>query len=197
MLRLAPLFMLLVLAGCTNPWREAFEAARPGAAQPRTGTRDVVVRHVPWERLAPALERERALIAADPRHPDDWPQELHRRIEAILLEALQAPPEQFRIVGRSHFRSTQTLDPGDGSLARAARAAGADLAVWSTRSLGMVERTATEPVHSYTSGTITRRGHDGKVRTETYSQTTTTHVPVRVRVEEREFVAFFLARSGT
>lgn len=187
----------LVLAGCANPWRQSFEPERPGAMMPRPEPRTVLVRQVPWERLAPALEQERSLIVADPRHPDDWPEEKRRRVEILLLEALQTSAEDFRIVGRSRFRATSDLDPGDGSLARAAREVGAELAVWSARSLGPVERISSEPVHSYTSGTISRRGPDGKVRTETYTETTTTHVPIRVVVEEREFVAFFLARGGT
>ncbi|MBM4108206.1 MAG: hypothetical protein FJ255_05265 [Phycisphaerae bacterium] len=193
MLRGATLALLLCLTGCANPWRDAFAPARPGAPTLERLAGPAIVREAPWERVGPALERARAAIAADPQHPDDWPIEKRRAFDAPLLEALRVNAADFDIVGRSRFTSTTPLDPADGSLARAAAQRGAVMAVWSSRFLGRTERLVSEPVHSYTSGTLSRRDRDGKRRTETYSETTTTYVPVKVQADEREYIAFFLA----
>lgn len=173
-----------------NPWRESF-SAEPGVAA-AIPSEQAVVREVPWSRLGPALGALDAARVQDPQHPDDWADEKRREVNAKVLQALQVPAEGAAVLGRAAFTTTQSLDPDDGRLAEFARSLGADYAIWARRSLGTVERVAQEPVRSYTSGTVTSRGRDGKRRTESYSENTTTYVPMTVRVERVEFVAFFV-----
>jgi hypothetical protein len=186
------LVVSLVLQGCsTSPWQRGFVGVQPMA--PSDGEAPVGVREVPWERLQRGLQElhEQAVNSDVPE--TEWPEERRSEAKAHLLRTLQVSQESaaVTVVGRSEFRTTSALRPErDGNLVELARKVGANEVVWSRRRLGTAETIIQEPVTTYSSGAgWSRRGRRGS-----FSETSTTWVPVVVAADEFAYVAYFLRR---
>ncbi|MDX2148844.1 MAG: hypothetical protein SFZ23_15120 [Planctomycetota bacterium] len=199
---------LLALASCArvSPWEAALERgvdpAEPGVKyamlSPQEAARNtspVRVRSVPWERTDATMRALEAKIAASDIHPAEWSPERREDLKRELLRGLQVSedPARVTILGRSVFRTTDVDASSEEELVALARRLDADTVVWSSRSLGSVDRIVQEPVTSYTSGTNwNRRYGDTRRRSESFSESTTTWIPVRVSMQEVGFIAYFL-----
>ena len=200
---LSALGMLLIGGGCqATAWERTFEAhdglvetgAAPAARSDAGAAVPFVdVRRVPWERMDGALERLNELAASSSTHPEEWTTDRLGRARAELLEALQIsePPARVEVLGRSLFTTTDPVRPDDGSLAAFARAIGADRAVWASRYLGKAERIEREPVTSYNSGSTWFK-RDGRWRSGSYSENSTTYIPVVIDADEFAFAVYYL-----
>ncbi len=186
--------LLAFLPGCqsTSPWEKNYDGVRLGpTAQPA----DVTVREVPWERLANTrAELEQSIVKSD-IHPDEWTAPQREQFKATLLRGLQVsePAANVEILGRSDFKSTEHVKPNGGDLVGWAARIGANRVIWTRRGLGKVTTVTREPVWTYTSGAdYFRDDVDGRRRTVTYSESTTTWVPVVIQADETAWVAYFL-----
>lgn len=190
------------VAGCSGPsaWEQAFVPDRGAqvVAQMTQGA-PVRIRGVPWERMQATLAEAQREAAASNTHPDDWTPAQKLAAKDKLLKGLQfgADPDRVEIIGRSEFRTTETIIP-DGAdrrgLEEFARKVGATDVVWASRILGKTEKVVDRPVTSYGHGSFwgSYRDHD-QWWSDGYSDTRTTWVPVRVPADETGFVAFFLS----
>lgn len=186
----------LTAAGCgPSVWKARFEPAGV-EAPPRAANAAVQVREVPWERLEPALAELEKDVAASDVHPDDWPEERRAEARAKLLRGLQVSVDAsaVQVLGRSYFRTTDDVRPGDGELAAFARELGATQVVWSRTHVGKADRIVQEPVTEYRTGwwddpvsRDRRNGPSGR-----YTESSTTWVPVKVQADEYAFIAYYL-----
>lgn len=191
-----------MLAGCSGPtvWEQTFAKA-PGAAVMPTvqGASNVRVRSIPWARMQAALaELERAAGASDV-HPAEWLPEEKARVKQELLRGLQvsADARSVEVIGRSEFRTTETIRPEgeDGAgLESFARSIGATDVVWSSKVLGRTEKIVERPVTSTSTGTFwgSRQHGNDPWWSDNYTTSSTTWVPVRVPADDTGFVAYFL-----
>jgi hypothetical protein len=133
--------------GCgPSVWERSFEfESGVSGAAPTAG---VVVREAPWGRVGPALEAERERIIASDTHREDWAPDRARENEIEVLAALQLPidPANARLLGRSHFKTTQPVAPEAGELAAFGAGLGADYAIWASQPLGKAETIEHEAV---------------------------------------------------
>jgi hypothetical protein len=195
---IAAALALAVSGGCAGPsvWQQGFVPEAPGPARDQAAP--VVVRSVPWERMSATLDDLQRRVAASDVPPDEWPPDERERAEADLLRGLQvsAEPSRVSVVGRSAFRTTDPLVPEGAdraTLERFARTVGATHAVYSSRSRGQADKIVDRPVTSW--GTVSvwgDRDRSGRWRDESYTHSSTTWVPVTIKAEQAEFVAFFL-----
>ncbi len=191
---LASAFVVGVLTSCgSSHWQSTYDgviADRDEILAPN----DVVVRDVPWERLEVVLGELRAEIAASDLHPDEWAPSKKAVAKAKLLTGLQVsePPDDVEVLGRSEFRTTDSIRPGDGQLAEFAASIGANRVIWSNRHLGKADRIEHEPVSTTSWGTGWFRTPDDRRRIGHYQEQSTTWVPLRVKAEEYGWLAFFL-----
>ncbi len=187
--------MLFLLGGCASLWERSFEPRTRAALLDSPST--VTVREVSWDRLERALlelsqEQARRDIAWD-----EWSETEKQQADAKLLRALQIsePVEDMEVLGRSSFKTTDRIRPGDGSLERFARKIGADYAIWSRRYLGKTDRVVREPVQE--SGYRQIRYYDRKskrYRTRYDYEYWTTYVPMVVKADESAWVVYYLRR---
>lgn len=185
-----------ISAGCgPSAWEARFEPASYTAA-PREPDAPVQIREVPWETLDRALKEIQADVAASEVHPDEWPEDRKIATRAKLLRGLQVSGDAsaIHVLGRSYFRTTEDVRPGDGELAAFARKVGATQVVWASTHVGRVDKVVQEPVTEYRSGwwsdysTRDRR----RPRGGSYSESSTTWVPIAVQADEYAFIAYFL-----
>jgi hypothetical protein len=188
-------FAALFLAACSSPgvWEESLRSG-PDRAAPLASASDVTVREVPWDRVQTALldlERE---IAASDIHPDEWPDAQRDAAKARLLRALQISqdPRGVSILGTAQFRTTENLTGSDDELRRLAKRLGANMVVHSERVLGKADRIVDRPVSSSVQGTGWWREGDGSRSPDSYHETRTTWIPIRMTVDETGAVAYFL-----
>jgi hypothetical protein len=185
------LAFLVVLQGCsTSPWEREFVGVQPAAPVDTSGS--VSVREVPWERLQKGLEDLHQQAVSSDVPESEWPEDRRAAAKAHLLRTLQVSqdPAQVTVVGRSEFRTTRALRPQrDGDLVDLARKAGANEVVWSRRHLGTADTIIQEPVTTFSSGHGWSRRSRGS-----FSETSTTWVPVVVAADEFAYVAYFLRR---
>ncbi len=186
------------LAGCaSSPWQQNYKGSIEGPSAP--GSR-VVVRTVPWERLQSALDEMRGEVAASDVHPDEWDASKKLEHKSRLLRGLQVSgsPDAVQILGMSEFRTTHSVRPesdeGAEQIADTARSVGADMVVWSSRILGKTDVVTDHPVSSWSTGTDYYRDPNdaNRRRSTSYTEHTTTWIPVRVTRDEYGFVAYFL-----
>jgi hypothetical protein len=190
--RLLALLPLAALPACSTAWKDHYRGVAAGAYEP---TESVTIREVPWERVDATLRAIEAARAASDTHPDEWPPERLEAERAELLTGLQisADPAEIEILGRSVFRSTTPLRPGDGSLASFARSIGANFAVWSSNYLGTKEIVRQEAVRSTGIGFYGSYGHGKRHRYyEPWGRTT--FVPVVIEADENAWVVYYLRR---
>lgn len=192
----------LIASGCSGPsaWEQAFVPGSDSAmvAGPRDKASPVRLRGIPWDRMQGTLAELRADAGASNTHPDDWSAAQKLAAKDKLLRGLQfgVDADRVEIVGRSEFRTTETIIP-DGSdrrgLEEFARKIGATDVVWASRVLGKTEKVVDRPVTSYGHGTFWGSYRDrDQWWSDGYSDSRTTWVPVRVPADETGFVAFFL-----
>ncbi|MGE3107134.1 MAG: hypothetical protein AB7G11_08685 [Phycisphaerales bacterium] len=187
---------LPLIPGCASVWQRTYHGSR--ADSPTPATDNVVLRSVPWERVDGVLAELHKQVVESDTHPDEWPTEKIQTAKAKLLTAIQVSqsPEQVVLLGSCMFRTTDTVDPtsasGRSELISFAREIGADMVVWSSRSYGTVTRTVQHPITTFSSGTDWHRGRNHPT---SFSETTTTWIPVRVELEELGFVAYFLRQK--
>ncbi len=188
-----PLCFLFV--GCASNWEQSFEPRAESSGLESSAA--VVVREVPWERLERTLEDLSRLRAERDIAWEEWPESQKQEADAMLLRALQVsqPSAEIEILGRSSFKTTDRMHPGDGSLERFARKIGADYAIWSRRYLGKADRVVREPVQE--SGYRQIRYYDRKskrYRTRYDYEYWTTYVPMVVKADESAWVVYYLRR---
>ena len=183
----------LVLAGCTNIWRDNFVGA-PIDHYPPTETVDL--REVPWSRIdrtLAAIERERA---ASDVHWKDWSEQRLLEEHERLLKGLQISedPEDIIVLGRSVFRSVQPVSPYAPELEGFASELGADYAVWSSSFVGKSERVIQEPITR--SGVRPHHSRDGSgVDRHSFAPwSETIYVPIVVEANEYAWVVYYLRR---
>lgn len=185
------------LTGCTSSaWQSAYEGEQPARlreATPEARAR-VVIREVPWERIEQVRRELQAEVAASDTHPDEWPADRREAVRAKLLRGLQVSESAsaIDILGRSEFSSTDTVRPDDGSLAEWAARIGASRVVWSSRYVGKADKIVSEPVWTHTSGSDSFPRASGRRRWSSYSENSTTWVPVVVQADQTAWVAYFL-----
>jgi hypothetical protein len=150
------------------------------------------MRRVPWERLEAERQRLESELAQSDVPLEEWPPDRRADADARLLKALQATrdPSAVRIMGVSEFRTTDFDRPDEADLRQLALDAGGDTVVWTSRHIGKADRIVQEPVTSTSSTWTGWYGRGGRPRT--FSESTTTFVPVRVSADQYEFVAFVL-----
>ncbi len=189
----ASLAAIALLAGCaSSPWERNYDGVRLSDS---ATAGDVVVREVPWERLESVRTELKDTIVKSDIHPDEWTTPQREQFKATLLRGLQVSeaPSNVEILGRSEFKSTENVKPNGGALVAWAKKVGANRVVWTRRGLGKVTTVTREPVWTFTSGAdYFRNDTDGRRRTVTYSESTTTWVPVVVQADETAWVAYFL-----
>ncbi|HYF14995.1 MAG TPA: hypothetical protein VD971_07990 [Phycisphaerales bacterium] len=183
------------LIACSSPgvWERSVRTG-PERAAPLASTTDVTVREVPWDRVQTALldlERE---IAASDIHPDEWPDPKRDAAKARLLRGLQISqdPRAVAILGTAQFRTTESLTATDDELRRIARRLGANMVVHSERVLGKADRIVDRPASANTHGTGWWREGDGSRSPDSYHESRTTWIPIRISVDETGAVAYFL-----
>ena len=188
----------MLLAGCASIWERTFEY-EPGlgpGTYPASGS--VVVRSVPWERVAEALAAERRAVVESHAHRQDWPPEQAREVERLILAAVQPPGELegARLIGRSRVISTSPPDPRAADLESFARRIGADYAAWSGSVVRTVPVTTRESV--YVDRWIDEQVWDARrkrFRTERRYVTERIDVPTVVQRDEVRYVVFYV-RTG-
>lgn len=183
-----------LLGGCsTSPWQATYTAL---STEPLAPTTDVKIRSVSWERLEPVLRELDAEAAKADAPPEEWSADLRAQRQAKLLEALQVTrgSGSVDIIGRSAFKTTDSVEPEDGQLAALARQKGADLVVYSRSYLGKTEKIVSEPVTTYSSGRDSWWESDARRRRRhvDFSETSTSWVPMKIQADEHFFVAYFL-----
>jgi len=183
----------LLTACTTSPWQATYTAL---STEPLSPTTDVRIRAVSWERLEPVLRDLDAEAAKSDAPPEEWPADLRSKRQATLLDALQVTRDAggVDIIGRSAFKTTDTVEPEDGQLAALARQKGANLVVYSRSYLGKTEKIVQEPVTTYSSGSESWWGSDARRRRRhvDFSETSTSWVPMKIQADEHFFVAYFL-----
>lgn len=190
-----------LLAGCSGPsvWQQGYVRDERAAVAPLPDSAPVRVREVPWERMGGTLRDLEQRVAASDRPPAEWSPQQQLDAKATLLRGLQvtADPASVEVVGRSEFRTTDTVVPlgaDRASLERFARSIGATDAVFAARSLGRADKIVDRPVTStgYVSVWGSSRRDRDRWWDDSYSHSSTTWVPVKVTAEETGFVVFFL-----
>lgn len=175
--------------GCrTSPWQTNLSGG-PETAEPRQDGTFVRFREVPWERVETTLATLKAEVSASTTHPDEWSPEQKQAHKAKLLEGLQIsePAAGVRVVGKSEFRTTDKLHTPSEEMQAVANGLGADTVVWSSKLLGKADRVVQEPITVFTDGTYWRDG-----RSRSVTETQTGWVPVKIQVDEKAYIAFFL-----
>lgn len=202
----AATLLVLALGGCSGPsvWQQTFVATPEGTGPALAEAAPVRVRKVPWDRMQQTLaDLERDASATDVR-PENWTPAQKADAKARLLRSLQfeVAPEATTILGRSEFRTTETILP-DGAdratLERFARSVGATDVMWSSRILGRTEKIVEQPVTSFSQGTFWgsgRRRDRDRWWSNSYTESQTSWVPIRVPADDTGFVAFFLRADG-
>ncbi len=182
-----------MMGGCktSTAWDRALTTgpdAAPGVSQSAT------LRTVPWERVQATFAEIEKDIAASDVHPDEWSAAQKAAEKAKLLKGLQVSqdPTRVLVLGHSQFSTTDNLAKAEKDLGRIAHNLGADMVVWSSRVLGKTDSVVDRPVTSSTWGTGWFRDNDGERRPDTYTEHTTSWVPVRVSLDEVGAVAYFL-----
>jgi hypothetical protein len=157
----------------------------------------VQVRTIEYERFRQYAERERELRIVSPTAPQDQPTDQRLAARQRLLDALQIPEpaDQIIVLGWSEFADLERHDPASRQLANFARRTGADYVVVTQEYQGPVSTIVREPVTTYARGyTTVSPGRRGRPRTLTYSDTSTTWVPVQVTADSYYHQTFYLRR---
>ena len=184
---------LSLLVGCSQtPWESQFKRGE-AIASPLDTTTQVKLREVPWERVQKTLTEIQDKLAKSDTHIDDWTPAEKTRLRGELLRGLQisTPPQDVEVLGRSEFRTTSGIRPGDGSLEAFARKLGATTVVYTTAYLGKAEAVRQEAVQSYRTGSH-YYDRNGKHRDSVLSESSIYWVPVTVQADENGYIAFFL-----
>jgi hypothetical protein len=187
-----------MFGGCAaSPWESSYNGVSlKGASLESTR---VIVRDVPWERYESTQAKLESMRAQSDVHKDDWSEAKKNEYKALLLQGLQVQgdPAGVEILGSSMFRSTTPVRPNSGELSEFAASIGATRVVWASRGLGKRNVVVREPVWSYSTGSdLFRDQDDGSRRSSTYTESTTTWVPVVIEEDETAWVAYFLRMPG-
>jgi len=195
--------LAVVIGGCSSsPWDTSYVGVRDPLAAQAAGSgvsTPIVVRSVPWERVQQTLSELQNEAAASDVHPDEWASDQKLASKQKLLKGLQITEtaESIQILGRSEFRTTDSVRPesqrGEAELAAFGRTLGADMIVWSGRYLGKAERIVKESVSTYSSGTDWGWRRHGEP--STFSDYSTTWVPIKIELDELGYIAFFLKKK--
>lgn len=124
-------------------------------------------------------------------HPEEWDQAKRTEVKGRLLKNLQvsSDPNAVMVVGRSTFKTTDTLrpdaEPDREQLRKFARKVGATTVVWSRKEVGKADAIVQEPVTSYSTGSEFSHGNR-------FDRASTVWVPIRIKKNESAFVAVFL-----
>jgi len=155
---------------------------------------EITVRRVSWDRVEASLRDLEAQAAASDVHPDEWSEERKQAAKGTLLRGLQIsqPGDRVMILGRSQFKTSDGLPEQDSTLRALGTRLGANMVVYSTRVLGKTDKIVQSPVTGSTTGTGWRRERDGNYRPDTYSETSTTWIPIRVTTDETGGIAYYL-----
>ncbi len=188
------------LGGCHASKWKAYYATATDAPALNAGD-SVDVRQITWTRMQDTKQQMADMANATNTHPDEWDDARRLEAKTKLLQGLQVSesPTSVTVLGESRFITTDEARPdtaqGRDRIIGFAREVGANLVVWSACSRGMADRIQPTPVTSYTTGTDRfPDATDGRRRYSTYTETTTTWVPVRVTEEQFEYIAFFIRR---
>jgi hypothetical protein len=184
----------LAIGGCSaSPWESSYNGMSVGGDS--LSKERVLVRDVPWDRYEKAQAELESMRSASNVHKDEWPAEKKAAYKALLLSGLQVSesPAGVEILGSSMFKSTDPVRPDDGELAKFAAKIGATRVVWASRGLGKRNIVVREPIWTYTTGSDYFRDQpDGRRRSSTYTEATTTWVPVVIEADQTAWVAYFL-----
>jgi hypothetical protein len=190
-----------VLSGCASAWEQNYlaESWAPATDPPSLvcGTAPIQLRQAPWDRVQATLVELADEVSKSDVSPTEWPTERRAAAKARLLTGLQVSENSatITVLGRSSFRDTRLLEP-EGRDARDldafARRIGACRVVWARSVLGKTETMIDRPITTHSSQDLVHHDRLGRLRTTTYTETTTTWVPVRVEADEYGYIAFFL-----
>jgi hypothetical protein len=183
-------------AGCASPWEKNFEPNPELAGQKLPATTSVEIRTIPFERYQRYVEEERKRRIQSSTAPQDLSAEAHLADKNRLLEALQLKErgDEVAVLGWSEFNTDEKLSLSDPKLRDFAQKIGADIVVIASTYAGQVTRVEDRPVTTYSHGFTTfthargRRGTFGG----TYSDQTTTWVPVQVTEDQFFYETIFL-----
>ncbi len=198
LIRILTLGLLFLFAsGCGSAWQRAYESRSASAVSRLPASVPVVVREVPWPRLEQALTELAQRRTTSDVHYDDWSLEDKRAADAVLLRALQVPEphEEFEILGRSSLKTTDRLQPMDGSLEKFARSVGATHVIWGARVVGKTDKVVREPVQHTGFRPIEYYDRSNRrYRTRYEFDDWTTYVPVVVEADETAWVVYYLRK---
>jgi hypothetical protein len=187
----------ILLVGCANPWAANFQPNPAYRGRGFPPTESVQVRTIDYERFRRYAERERELSIQSTTAPEDLSADEQLASRKRLLEALQIPDpgDHVMVLGWSEFSTTDKLDPYSKPLRDFAHKIGADYVVVTSAYLGPVTTVVREPVTTYTHGyTTVAPDRRGRPRSLSYSDTSTTWVPVSVTEDAYYYRAFFLRK---
>jgi hypothetical protein len=190
------LLATLALSGCKSQtiWERALERGPEASIVQAIQPGEITVRQVPWERVDRTIRDLEAQYAASDIHPDEWSDDQRNAAKGTLLRGLQVSqsPASVRVLGRSYFKTTDAIPRDDADLRSLGAKLGANMVVYSTRVLGKADKIVSEPVTSNTWGSGWRRDRNGNYRPDTYSESTTSWVPLRITADETGAVAYYL-----
>jgi hypothetical protein len=185
--------------GCASPWEGNFVSNPEVDPRSFSPVDSVEVRRVEFERLQRYAASEKQRRIDSTTAPADLPEEDRTAAKNRLLETLQLRErgDQIELLGWSEFTDVQRLEPEDPRLEKFAKKIGADVVVVASEYAGKVQRTVDRPMTTYSSGYTTvgpgRRGRGPRV--VSYSDTSTTWVPMNVIEDQYFYTAAFLRRT--
>jgi hypothetical protein len=153
----------------------------------------VRVRKAPWNRIQAALKEIETDIARSDAPMEEWTPDQQLVTKGKLLKGLQvtAPAERVQVLARSTFATTDPL-PAEDSLQALGAKLGATQVVWSTQVIGQTDKIVQSPASSSSYGTRYRRNSDGDRDPDSFHESTTTWIPVRVTADQIGAIAYFL-----
>lgn len=182
------------LGGCatSNQWERSLE--RGPDQSPGVNNASVKVRRVAWERIESSLLQLENEAASSDVHPDEWSTDRKLAAKGTLLKGLQVsqPASNVSILGRSQFRTSDEMRNQEPVLESVAHKLGANMVVYSTRYLGKTEKVVDHPVQSQSWRSGYRRNRDGDYHPDSWSETTTSWIPIRMSVDETGGIAYYL-----
>jgi hypothetical protein len=195
--RLGMILLLFVstLWGCASPWERSFVPSPFLEGRKFPKVEHVQIRTVEFERLQRYAAAEKKLRVESATAPQDLSPDEQLQAKNRLLETLQLPDrgEEVEILGWSEFVDVERMDANDPRLEEFARKIGANVVVVAAEYAGRVQRTIDRPMTTFSHGYTTAAGRRGG-RSISYSDTSTTWVPVNVIEDQYFYTAAFLRR---
>jgi hypothetical protein len=190
----------LIVGGCASPWEANFDPNSDAVSAKFPASSSVEVRTIPFERYERYVQAERQRRITSTTAPQDLSEQERLAEKGRLLETLQLKDraDEIDVLGWSEFTYDEPLKPNDPKLVDFAKKIGADYVVIASTYTGQVTRTEDRAITTYSQGFTTfRRGRGAGRRgafPSSYSDQTTTWVPVQVTRDQYFYEAVYLRK---